>query len=80
MVSTAPLSYAHALPAEIICQIIERTNDTPKLDNWCVATESTFLLHQVALRTRWASVEMTQDDLSVLQMTQVVRPPPVRVL
>ena len=62
MSSAASISTAPTLPAEIVCQIIERTDDTLTLNNWCAATASTLLLNRVALRTRWASAEVTQDD------------------
>ena len=64
MTSMSPIF--RRLPIEIICLIIEQTEDTHTLDNWYVATASTAELQRVALKVRNVSVPFRMTTLSLV--------------
>ena len=54
------------LPNELLCKVIQWTEDTATLQNWCDATISNRILHQVSLEARWSKVTISQNDYATL--------------
>ena len=59
----SPSSSTAYLPLEIICIIIKQTDDVQTLENWCSATRRCRALRTFTLKTRWANVIISQDNL-----------------
>ena len=53
---------ATQLPTELVCLIIQHTDDHRTLRDWCRATKGNSALYRCALAARWTKVQICQND------------------